>query len=225
MAALWQNAQFRFYSVLAACLLLIYLPHVGRYFRMLATMVHEGGHVVVALLLGDRPKRVEIFSDTSGVALVETTANWKALLVSMSGYLFTPCIAFVAYWLLCHGLSELLLWSAVVTAALFLCFYIRNMFGIVWTLCFLLLHLLVLCRAAPFWQELLPHLDAAVLFVDAVVSCLVLLRVAVRCPAKSGDAANIARIAHVPPPLTALGFTAFSVYMDYLSVLHFFPKI
>ena len=87
MAELWRNDAFRFYVMLAGCVGLLYLPVVGRYLRMLATMVHEGGHVLVALLLGEKPQKVGLFRDTSGVALVETTAKWKALLVSMAGYL------------------------------------------------------------------------------------------------------------------------------------------
>ena len=48
MAELWRNDAFRFYLMLAGCVGLMYLPVVGRYLRMLATMVHEGGHVIVA---------------------------------------------------------------------------------------------------------------------------------------------------------------------------------
>ena len=224
MAELWRHEAFRFYLMLAGCVALMYLPVVGRYVRMLATMVHEGGHVLVALLLGEKPQKVELFSDTSGVALVAYSSKWKAVLVSLAGYLFTPCLAFVSFWMLQRGWQVPYLWIVLVLSLLFLLCYIRNGFGIFWCLCFVLLHGWLLYCGRPGWLDLLARVDAGVLFVDAVCSCLILLRVAFRNPKKSGDAANIARFTHVPPLFTALAFTFFAVYMDYLCVIHFFPK-
>ena len=224
MAELWRHEAFRFYLMLAGCVALMYLPVVGRYVRMLATMVHEGGHVLVALLLGEKPQKVELFSDTSGVALVAYSSKWKAVLVSLAGYLFTPCMAFVSFWMLQRGWQVPYLWIVLVLSLLFLVCYIRNGFGIFWCLCFVLLHGWLLYRNHPFGIEGMARLDAGVLFVDAVCSCLILLRVAFRYPRKSGDAANIARFTHLPPLFTALAFTAFALYMDYLCVIHFVPK-
>ena len=224
MAELWRHEAFRFYFMLAGCVALMYLPVVGRYVRMLATMVHEGGHVLVALLLGEKPQKVELFSDTSGVALVAYSSKWKAVLVSLAGYLFTPCMAFVSFWMLQRGWQVPYLWIVLLLSLLFLLCYIRNGFGIFWCLCFVLLHGWLLYRDHPFWIDGIARLDAGVLFVDAVCSCLILLRVAFRNPKRSGDAANIARFTHLPPLFTALAFTAFALYMDYLCVIHFFPK-
>lgn len=225
MASLWQDDTVRFYLLMAACLLLMYLPVAGRYCRMLATMVHEGGHVLAALLLGEKPQKVSLFKDTSGVAMVKTSARWKAVLVSMAGYLFTPLAAFLSFWLLQEGFAKAYLWGVAVLTAVFLLCYIRNGFGIFWSLSFIALHLLVLYRGGAFWMEVLSRLDASVLFVDAVCSCFILLKVAFRSPKQSGDAYNLSRLIHVPPLLTALLFTAFAVFMDYCCVTKFFPGI
>ena len=225
MVSLWQDDTFRFYLLLAGCLLLMYLPVAGRYFRMLATMVHEGGHVAVALLLGEKPQEVSLFKDTSGVAMVKTSALWKAVLVSLAGYLFTPLVAYVSFWLLQRGNMQVYLWGVVVLTSLFLLCYIRNAFGIFWSLSFIALHLLALYRGGGFWMEVLARIDTSVLFVDAVCSCLILLKVAFRSPKQSGDAYNLSRLIHVPPVLTALLFTAFAVFMDYCCIKDFFPRI
>lgn len=224
MASLWANGTFRFYAVLAACLLLMYIPVVGRYFRMLSTMVHEGGHVLMALVLGEKPKKVELFKDTSGVALVKTSARWKALLVSLAGYTFTPLVAWLSFLLWNRGYQTEYLWGVVVLTAIFLLSYIRNGFGIFWSLSFIALHLFLIYRGTAFWTDVLVRLDMSVLFVDAVCSCLILLWVALRNARQSGDAYNVSKITHIPPFLTALLFTFFAVYVDYQCVLHFFPK-
>lgn len=225
MSFLWQDATFRFYLLMAGCLLLMYLPLVGPYCRMLATMVHEGGHVIVALLLGEKPQAVSLFKDTSGVAMVKTSAKWKALCVAMAGYLFTPLMAYVSFWLLQRGCLQGYLWGVVLLTALFLLCYVRNAFGIFWSLSFIALHVFVLYRGGSLGLEVLSRVDASVLFVDAVCACLILLKVAFRRPKQSGDAYNISRIIHVPPVLTALLFTAFAVFVDYCCVMNFFPGL
>lgn len=225
MASLWQDDTLRFYLLMAACLLLMYLPVAGRYCRMLATMVHEGGHVLVALLLGEKPQTVSLFKDTSGVAMVKTSARWKAVLVAMAGYLFTPLLAYMNFWLLQKGYEQVCLWSVATLTAVFLLCYIRNCFGVLWSLSFIALHVLVLFKGGFFWMEVLARLDASTLFVDAVCSCLILLKVALRNPKQSGDAYNLSRLIHVPPLLTALLFTAFAIFMDYCCIMNFFPKI
>ena len=222
-AAWWETEAFRFYAMLGGCVLGMYLPKVGRYFRMLATMVHEGGHVLTALLLGEKPKKVSLFGDTSGLALVQTTASWKALCVALAGYPFPPLVAFSSFWALANGWVTEYLWTVVALTGIFLFCYIRNPFGVFWSLSFIALHLLVVFKAPLFWGEFLARLDATVIFVDAVGACLQLVRVAFRRPEASGDAYNISRIIRIPPQLTALGFTAFALYMDYCCVHRFFP--
>ncbi len=190
---------------------------------MLATMVHEGGHVLSALLLGEKPKKVSLFGDTSGLALVQTTASWKAFFIALAGYPFPPLMAFCSFWALDNGWIVEYLWIVLVLSAIFLLCYIRNPFGVFWSLSFIALHLLVVFKAPVFWMAMLARLDATVILVDAVGACLQLVRIAFRSPESSGDACNISLITRIPPQVTALAFTAFAIYMDACCVLRFFP--
>ena len=37
----------RFYIILLACIALVYIPFIGKYVRLISTMIHEGGHVLM----------------------------------------------------------------------------------------------------------------------------------------------------------------------------------
>ena len=54
---------FIFYITMSACFITMYIPVVGRYIRVLETMTHESGHVLMALLSGAKINKINLFSD------------------------------------------------------------------------------------------------------------------------------------------------------------------
>lgn len=223
MSEFFGNEVICFYTLLLLCLILLYLPVVGKYLRLLGTMLHEGGHVLMALLLGEKPKKVQLFKDTSGQVTVSTSASWKALLVSLAGYPSTALAAFGSFYMINHGYTMAYIWIVMALTALFIVFYIRNVFGFFWSLFFLFLHAFLVYKQLSEWIDIIVHIDAFVLFVDAVYSCFVLIYLAFTKPKNSGDAANVAKITHIPAQFTAIVFFLFNVFMDFLTVKHFFP--
>ena len=219
----WDNELFRFYFLLISCLLLNRLPVIGPYFRLLATMVHEGGHVLMALLLGDKPQQVSLFQDTSGMATVSSSARWKNLLVSAAGYPLPALTALLGCWLIQHGYATALIWGVTLLTGLFLVGYIRNLFGILWSLSFLAIHIFLIYKHLDFWIQILAQIDTFTLLTEAIASTVTLVRIAWVSPEKAGDASNMARILHLPSLLFALLFFALNSWITYLCVLHFFP--
>lgn len=84
----------RFYIILLACIALVYIPFIGKYVRLISTMIHEGGHVLMGLLLGERIVKVNLFSDASGEANVTVSNKFKKLLIAIVGYPSTALMAF-----------------------------------------------------------------------------------------------------------------------------------
>ena len=186
-------------------------------------MVHEGGHVIMALLLQEKPRSVSLFQDTSGVAMVESTAKWKSLLVALAGYPLPPLTAWLFFELLQRNHAVVCIWSVSILTGLFLLFYIRNLFGILWSLSFMTLHIFPLYRKEMFWIDILAQIDTFVLFVESLLSCLILVYIALHAPKQAGDAYNISRITRIPSLLIAFLFLFFNVFVCYNCILRYFP--
>ncbi len=186
-------------------------------------MVHEGGHVLMALLLRDNPKQVSLFQDTSGIATVESSSRWKTLLVALSGYPLPALTSFLCFWLLQQGHAVACVWGVTIVTGLFLLCYIRNAFGILWSLSFMALHIFLLYKKSLFWIEILAQTDTFVLLADALLSCMILVRIALQHPKQSGDAYNISRITHLPSLFVALIFLSFNAFVCYCCIRRFFP--
>lgn len=99
--------------------------------RSVVTIAHEGGHALVALLVGRRLEGIRLHSDTSGVTISRGKPDGPGVVAtSMAGYTAAPLLGLGFAALLAHGRITLLLWiSVVVLAALLI--KVRNAFGVV----------------------------------------------------------------------------------------------
>lgn len=71
--------------------ILVLEPHAWRITRNVVTIVHEGAHLVVALLFGRTLKGVRLHSDTSGVAISSgKPTGIGVVLMTFAGYVVPP---------------------------------------------------------------------------------------------------------------------------------------
>lgn len=98
--------------------------------RMLATITHEGGHALVALLTGRRLTGIRLHSDTSGVTLsVGRPRGAGMLLTLLAGYPAPALTGVGAAVLLGSGYAVGVLWLAVALLGVML-LLMRNLYGI-----------------------------------------------------------------------------------------------
>ncbi len=102
--------------------------HVG---RNVVTIAHEGGHALVALLVGRRLTGIQLHSDTSGVTLSRGHPRGPGMVATaMAGYLAPSLLGLGAAGLLASGHITALLWLTVIVLVAMLVL-VRNAYGIV----------------------------------------------------------------------------------------------
>jgi hypothetical protein len=99
--------------------------------RNVVTIAHEGGHALVALLVGRRLTGIRLHSDTSGVTLSRGHPRGPGMVATtMAGYLAPPLLGLGCAALLASGHITALLWLTVVVLVAMLV-VVRNAYGIV----------------------------------------------------------------------------------------------
>jgi hypothetical protein len=92
--------------------------------RLFATFIHEGGHVVAALLTGASVQSLSVASDGSGMVQSQTTSWISALVTSSAGYLGTTAFGVALLFLIRRSVSSKLILQccAIFIAAMTLLF-------------------------------------------------------------------------------------------------------
>ncbi len=225
MFELLSNEIFHFYSLLVLCLVMMYIPYIGKYVRLISTMIHEGGHVLMGLLMGEKTLKVNLFNDASGEAAISISNKFKKLMIALAGYPSTALAAFLSFWLISKGYNYYYVIGLSVLTLVFLVFYIRNAFGICWSISFIILNAVLVYYQQIQAIELLAHIYASIIFLESIFSCFILTYVSFKSPKTLSDAGSIASVIYVPKQLIALLLTTLNIYIAYLSVIYFFPRI
>jgi hypothetical protein len=97
--------------------------------RTVVTIAHEGGHAVVAVLVGRGLTGIRLHTDTSGVTHSTGAGRGPGVvLMFFAGYVFPPLLGLGGAALVAAGHTAVLLWLGVALMAATLV-YIRNLFG------------------------------------------------------------------------------------------------
>jgi hypothetical protein len=94
------------------------------------TIAHEGGHALVAVLVGRRLSGIRLHSDTSGLTLSAGRPTGPGMMLTLlAGYPAASLLGLGAAWLLASGRITLLLWASLVLLFAML-LMIRNLYGL-----------------------------------------------------------------------------------------------
>jgi hypothetical protein len=218
-----QEHALLFYGLLCLAVIIVRIPYIGKYIRVINTMVHETGHALAALLLNGKVHRIELFSDLSGTAVTSTGNKPARMIVSLSGYTFASLAAWFVFFLLYHRQGHIILYLFSAMAFLNIILFVRNTFGIFWLLGFIALNAGGLFYFTDTARYALALVWAMLLLGESVVSALVVLYISATKPKSSGDAYNLQQFTHLPALFWALGFAAFSLLILWQVIASFFP--
>ena len=214
-----------FYLLIILSLILTRIPYIGKFFRVINTMIHECGHAFMALFLSGEVVKINLFSDTSGITVTKVRGKLPRLLVSLAGYPFSAIISFIIFYLLKNGYLTLALIILMLFALISLMLFVRNFYGIFWLVLFLVsggviveLNSIEILNA---WMIFL----ASLLLTDAIISGFILLKISIVNPTGAGDAANLKKETHIPAWFWSLLFCFINGYFVYLTVSLTFPPI
>jgi Peptidase M50B-like len=114
----------------AAALVAVLVRGVWVVARNVVTIAHEGGHALVALLVGRRLTGIRLHSDTSGVTLSRGRPRGPGMVATaMAGYLAPPLLGLGCAGLLATGHITALLWLTVLVLVAML-IAVRNAYGV-----------------------------------------------------------------------------------------------
>jgi hypothetical protein len=112
-----------------AALVVVVWSLTWRLTRTVVTIAHEGGHAVVAVLVGRGLTGIRLHSDTSGVTHSTGAGRGPGVvLMFFAGYVFPPLLGLGGAALVAAGHSDILLWLGIALLVATLV-YIRNLFG------------------------------------------------------------------------------------------------
>ena len=129
-----------FFLALAVSLICWLLPF-GRWiaypFTLLVTFIHEGGHVLMALLTGSQVLSMAITPDASGLTSTAPNSTLAGILIANAGYLSAISYGTLMLWL-ANGHADcrkVLKFTAVLIAFLvvFFTLFVKDCFTAIWT--------------------------------------------------------------------------------------------
>lgn len=117
-------------AVGVAAFVLTWSPFGYRLVRHLATLLHEAGHALVAVLVGRKLSGIRLHSDTSGLTLSRGKPTGPGMVATLlAGYPAPAIVGLGGAWLVSAGYAAGMLWALVALCAIMLVF-IRNFYGL-----------------------------------------------------------------------------------------------
>lgn len=206
-----------FFVYIVVALILTRVPVVGKYFRLLNTLIHEIGHALMALFTSGRVYKVQVFSDTSGVAYTGS-GNWLGrVLTSLAGYPFASFVAFMFVVLVSMDHLNIVVYMIVGTLLVSLVLWVRNWFGFAWVTVFLGCTVWLYMYASTELMTMYIYVVIAVLLIESVMTAVTILRLSFSSPSESGDCFNLSQSTKIPALVWGVLFLGQALYFFSLS--------
>ena len=215
--------QAEFFIVLGS-LIVLYLPYLGKFFRITNTMVHETGHAIMALFTSGEVDSIELNPNASGLTKTKSKSRWASILITLSGYLFASGFAWLSFWILSNKNYVWFFYLMLATALLNLMLWVRSGFGILWLLIFITTIGLVWWYFPGKISAWFALSLATMLQAESLFTTFVLLKISVTKSSAAGDATQLQKILWLPTVIWAILFVSFALFCTY-AVLDMLPCI
>jgi hypothetical protein len=198
------------------------IPVAGKFFKIINTAVHELGHAVISLLLSGKVQKIELFSNSEGVTVTQNSHQWKAFFISLAGYPFASGMSYLCFFLLSRNFEKEIIIGFIALFILMLLFWIRNWYGLFWTLLFSAFNIALLYYFPdPKIITAVALFYTTLLFTESSLSSLVILHLSFSTPQYAGDATNLRRYTHIPAWFWGIVFAAFSLFTTYKIIVDY----
>jgi hypothetical protein len=209
-------------SVVAGALLLTRIPYIGKFFRLIDTLVHESAHAFMALLFSGSVERIDLFANTEGTAVTKSKGKLAAVMIALAGYPGSSFTAFLLSYAIYHQwyLAVMYFFTAICVVNLLL--WVRNGYGIFFLLLFGAMCGGVVYVQLPLLTRLCSWLFVSLLWTDAFVSSGIIFYLSFAQSKTAGDAYSLKQSTGIPAPLWGLFFLVQAAAFSYLTLAMFF---
>lgn len=211
------------YALPVVVFILNRIPYIGKYLRVVNTLIHESGHAVAALIASGEVYAVELFSDRSGTTVTKRANTKKGrFFVAFLGYPFGSAAAYGLFYLISVNQCNMVLYALACIAILNLMFYVRNSYGIFWLITFTAIIFIVKFWGDEMVQYAFSSWLCGIMLFEALYSSTELITICWKKPKNAGDASDLAAISKIPSMFWALIFLVQAGWFVYLTIRLFF---
>lgn len=208
---------WKYIGYFALAFIVIHLPIIGPFFRIANTLVHESSHAIVSLILQGKVLQIRLFANTEGVTYTMSSSYLASMVTSVAGYVGSSLTAYGLAFLCAKGKHTVTIWLFLILAAVNVVLWVRNSFGVIWLVIFILLLVFALWRKGSWVSALSIGLFAFVL-AESVSSSYTILWLSLYTPDGAGDAAGLANKTGLPAGFWGVFFMIQASLLGYLSV-------
>jgi hypothetical protein len=207
-----EKLSVKFFLFLGLAFILIQIPLVGDYFRLINTVIHESGHAFTALF-GGNVESISLFMNGDGVTH-GTQSFWLINFITCAaGYIISSLMAFVSFWLIKKKkhifFIDMLLGIVLINFIL----WVRNPYGLFWLASFGILFLALLIKGSQKAIHNLVLLIASILLVESVSTAYDIFIISLIQPHAAGDATNLSQLTvFIPAQVWGMVFLAQSLF-------------
>jgi len=209
-------------SVVAGALLLTRIPYIGKFSRLIDTLVHESAHAAMALLFSGSVERIDLFASTEGAAVTKSKGKLAAIMISLAGYPGSSLTAFVLSYAIYHEWYAAVMYFFTGVCVMNLLLWVRNGYGIFFLLLFGAMCAAVVYVQQPLLTRLSSWLFVALLWTDALVSSAVVFYLSVTQAKNAGDAYSLRQSTGIPSFFWGMFFLVQAAAFSYLTLAMFF---
>ncbi|MFJ5715289.1 M50 family metallopeptidase [Neobacillus sp. NPDC093127] len=225
MSFVREKLSMKFFLFLVLAFLLIHVPLLGNYAKVINTLIHESGHALIALL-GGNVERISLFMNSEGATYSNQSTWIGSFFTSLAGYTFASFMAFLSFLLIGRKRQTILIDILLAFIFLNLIFWVRNPYGIFWLCSFAVAFLFLLIKGSQTVRDHLLLLIASILLVDSVQSAYEILYISVIQPDGAGDAANLAQLTVIfPAPIWGMFFFLQALWFCYFALKRGYYKL
>jgi hypothetical protein len=215
----------KFFLFLVLAFLLIHVPVLGNYVKVINTLIHESGHALIALF-GGNVEKISLFMNSEGATYSNQSTWIGSFFTSLAGYTFASFMAFLSFFLIGKNKHMVLIDILLGFIGLNLIFWVRNPYGLFWLCSFAVAFLFLLIKGSQNFRNNLLLLIASILLVDSVQSAYEILFISLFQPQSAGDAANLARITGIlPAPIWGIFFFVQALWFCYYGLKKGYYKL
>jgi hypothetical protein len=203
------------YILIGVAFILPKIPIIGKFFNIINTAIHELGHALMALLIDGKVHKIELLGDSSGVTVTQSKSKFGSFLIALAGYPFAAATGWLFLFMNSVGYEKGVVVGLPLLFLIMLMFWIRNIYGIIWTLLFIGLNVFLIYYDKANWIMIAANFYAIAIIIESLSSSFAILYLSFFRSDSAGDATNLQKITHIPTFFWGALFCAFSCFMGY----------
>ncbi|WP_274650908.1 M50 family metallopeptidase [Paenibacillus humicola] len=204
--------KWKMIAIALLVLVLLNLPVVGNFLRAANTLVHESGHALTALLFQGHVYSISLFANTEGLTYSSYTSWAGGFATGLAGYVFSSIFILALASLWSRSRYRIVPVILLVLAAANIVFWVRNAYGMIWLILFILLLVYTLVTKKKEFAFTVTAVILLVILAASVRAGFDVFMLGLQTPGQAGDATVLRQITHVPAVFWGTFFFAQSLW-------------